>query len=451
MPGKLPLRRRVATAARWPLGVSLTSWRYMWRTTPMCRRERVGDSSDCPPSLPPGADTHELQGPGEGVGPLFHRRYEARIRDAKASPDELMRRLQEDLDEFAPSEFASFQKVRGHAERMAVGDEFVVRMPGPWDGPVRVLDVTPSSFRLATLEGHLEAGQIEFRVAGGKRTVFTIESWARSGDRLSDVLFTRARMAKEVQLHMWTSVLERVIEGSGGRRDGCLDIQTRRLEVQSPADRVVRSARKRRALAALTHAEPNFDRSRRHEFTPAHGWHVDERLQELPAEPPGPPVLGGTWEVARRLMHGYEFADPSIVRAFYDPEAPLEGRNMLLELRFRGLRFLVGVRVADVYEETRTLDGRDAHVWGWSYVTLEGHLERGEMLWEVRKWLDSGEVELRIHSYSRRAEIRNPLVRLGFIVFGRREQLRFYEVTRQRMRTLVEEARLYRPVHSGTR
>jgi len=33
-------------------------------------------------------------------------------------------------------------------------------------------------------------------------------------------------------------------------------------------------------------------------------------------------------------MRGYEFADPSIVRAFYNPEAPLEGRNMLLTFGF---------------------------------------------------------------------------------------------------------------------
>ncbi len=70
--------------------------------------------------------------------------------------------------------------------RAAVGDEFVVRMPGPWDGPVRAVEVTPTSFRLATLTGHLEAGQIEFRAADdGGDLVFTIESWARSGDRLS--------------------------------------------------------------------------------------------------------------------------------------------------------------------------------------------------------------------------------------------------------------------------
>lgn len=64
---------------------------------------------------------------------------------------------------------------------------------------------------------------------------------------------------------------------------------------------------------------------------------------------------------------------------------------MLLELRFAGLRFHVGVRVAKVTDGVRTDDGRQAAVWGWSYRTLEGHLEAGEMAYEVRKWLDTGE------------------------------------------------------------
>ncbi len=440
MGGKLPFRRAVATAARWPVGVGVTSWRYLWRTTPIRRREIEGDpAEDCPPPLPAGVDTRELQGPAEGVGPLFRRRYSVRIRSATLSPDDLMGRMQRDLDAFAPSEFASFQKVEGDPDRMRVGDEYVVRMPGPWDGPVRVVEVTPRSFRLATLEDHLEAGQIEFRVADDGRTVFEIESWARSGDRVSDLLFDRVRISKEVQLHMWTSVLERVIERSGGRRDGCLVVETRRLEPKWPAERLATSARKRQALAALDHAPLNFDRSQRHERTPT-GWRVDHRRQPLPAEPPGPPVPEGSWEVAQRLMRGYEFADPSMVRACYDPEAPLEGRNMLLELRFWGLRFLAGVRVVDVYEETRSVDGYDVHVWGWSYATLVGHLEAGEMSWEVHKRLDSGEVEFAIDAYSRRAKIANPLVRLGFRLFGRREQLRFLEITCKRIRQLTEEA-----------
>ena len=37
-------------------------------------------------------------------------------------------------------------------------------------------------------------------------------------------------MSKEVQLHMWTSVLERLMELSGGRRDGRIAITTRRVD-----------------------------------------------------------------------------------------------------------------------------------------------------------------------------------------------------------------------------
>ena len=92
---------------------------------------------------------------------------------------------------------------------------------------------------------------------------------------------------------------------------------------------LVKNERERRALAALSHARLNFDPSRRREFTSANGWHLDQHRELLPAEPPGPPVSGGSWETACRLMRGYEFADPAIVRAFYNPEEPLEGRNML--------------------------------------------------------------------------------------------------------------------------
>jgi hypothetical protein len=38
-------------------------------------------------------------------------------------------------------------------------------------------------------------------------------------------------MAKEVQLHMWTSVCERVARRAGGRLDGGVSIETRRAEL----------------------------------------------------------------------------------------------------------------------------------------------------------------------------------------------------------------------------
>jgi hypothetical protein len=230
MPRGLSRSRRLATAVRWPAGIALTSWHYMWRTTPMHRAEVAGSAvEDAPPALPPGVWNDEVQLPEHGAGALFHRRYETRIRDARCSPEDLMALVSGDPDRVAPTELARFVKVLGDEEAMAVGDEFVVRMPGPWDGPVRVVDVTPTSFRLVTLAGHLEAGQIEFSASRhGGLLVFHIESWARSGDWLSDVLYDRMRMAKEIQLHMWTSLLERVVKLAGGRMTGGVDIVTRR-------------------------------------------------------------------------------------------------------------------------------------------------------------------------------------------------------------------------------
>jgi hypothetical protein len=231
MPRRPSLPRRLRTAARWPLGIGLTSWRYMWRTTPLHRSEEPGEpATDGPPELPEGALRDEVQLPANGAGPLFHRVYRARIRAPRLGPEELVARMVADLDRVAPSEFASFSKVLGEEGNAEVGDEYVVRMPGPWDGPVRVVERTPTSFRFATLDGHLEAGQIRFSARAGEPLEFTIESWARSGDRLSNLLYDRLRMSKEIQLHMWTSVLERVAELSGGRLTGGLEIRTRRVD-----------------------------------------------------------------------------------------------------------------------------------------------------------------------------------------------------------------------------
>jgi uncharacterized protein (UPF0548 family) len=200
-------------------------------------------------------------------------------------------------------------------------------------------------------------------------------------------------------------------------------------------------ARVRRRLAALRYKPLNFDPASLQHASPATGWTVTDLCQALPPEPPGTPMEQGSWQIARRLMRGYEFADPSIVRAYYDPDVPLQGRNMLLKLQALGIAHLyVGVRVGDVYEEVRELDGGRATVWGWNYRTLEGHVEMGQMDWEVWKWLGDGRVEFRVHAISRMADIRNPLVRLGFRLLREHERKAFLNSTKKRMLTFTELA-----------
>lgn len=423
-----PLPRRWATATRWPLGVALASWRYMWSTTPVHRWEMTGSwATDAPPELPPDLDPTNLQRMEDGVGPMLHRIYRTRIVATTMSPEEVMSRLFEDLDRVAPSEFATFQKL-GDDGRLRVGDDFIVRMPGPWDGPVRVVATGPRSFRLATLRGHLEAGQIEFRAHADHRSLhFEIESWARNGDRLSDLLYTRLRISKEVQLHMWSSVLRKVVALAAGRMEGGIVITTRRVDRDDERTVVDQSARR-----------VNFDPALIDEHMRDRRWRVDDMVEPLPHEGTGPPVEGGSWLVAREIIDSYQLADPGVVTASYDREAPLSGREMALRIRFGPLRFRVGVRIGEVYEDTTEVDGRPVLIFGWSYRTLEGHFEQGQMHYELWKWLDTGDVEFHLRAVSRPATSGPLLLRLGFRLFGRSHQLRFYRQICRRAKRLTE-------------
>ncbi len=156
-------------------------------------------------------------------------------------------------------------------------------------------------------------------------------------------------------------------------------------------ERLAARPRAQRALAQLAGRPLNFDPTELEGAGPQTGWHVDDYRQPLPAEVPGEPLPEASFEIAQRLMCDYAFAE------------------------------------------------RAARVWGWSYGTLVGHLERGQMDFAVRKRLDDGAVDFRIHVVSRPAREGNPLVRLGFRLVGRREQVRFARRACERMAELVEQ------------
>jgi uncharacterized protein (UPF0548 family) len=178
-------------------------------------------------------------------------------------------------------------------------------------------------------------------------------------------------------------------------------------------------------------------------------WHVDSGTTVIGCEAPGPPGRGGPWEIACRLVSEYEFADARILRAVYRSGGDLLGRDMLLEGRFFGLRFYLGVRVTGLIDETRNNACRE-QVWGWCYQTLEGHLEQGRLSYEVIKNLDTGQVAFRVSGYSRPAPIANPLIRWGFRLFGRWTQQRFYRNIQRRMYRLTQAAQRGQPLPAPT-
>ena len=190
-------------------------------------------------------------------------------------------------------------------------------------------------------------------------------------------------------------------------------------------------------FAQLSERGLNFDPISFEEARADPSWNVDSRSGIVGRERPGPPVEDGPYSAARSALVSYEFADPRIVRAVFDAAHSFDGRDMLLVGRFAGLRFFMGVRVGGVEEGDGEEAARPVHRFRWHYRTLEGHLEEGQMNYELIKWPETGEIQFRIRAYSRWNRVFNPAVRLGLAVFGRREQHRFYDASLRRLRDLV--------------
>lgn len=218
----------------WGLALLTTAIRYPFQRVPLYRRDRHGEDTPLPDldrALP--GDPATLQRATDGHGTLFHRRYWISLTDEELGPEALIDRIVAEPNDLAPQPLARFEATDGGAARnLQVGDEVVVRLPGPWNGPVRVIERTPRSLRLATMVGHMEAGEIEFRAGRDDRgfLVFEINSWASSGDRLFHLLYERFPVGREAQLHTWARFCQRVAAIAGGVRMSHVTCSTRPIE-----------------------------------------------------------------------------------------------------------------------------------------------------------------------------------------------------------------------------
>lgn len=215
-------------------GMALVGARYPYRRVPLYRRDRGPDEGGIPDfdrELP--GDPTTVQRPSDGFGALFHRKYWIHVTDEELSAEELIDRILEDPNAVAPTHMARFQTVDGAPARgLSLGDELVVQLPGPWNGPVRLVDRTPTSFRFVTLRGHMEAGEIDLSAGYDDRgfLCFQIESWARSGDRMFAWLYERFPVGRELQLHMWSLYCQKVAAASGGVRMSNVSCATARVD-----------------------------------------------------------------------------------------------------------------------------------------------------------------------------------------------------------------------------
>lgn len=212
-------------------GALIMTWRHL-RTLPVLdRHQERGGGTDLPAPWSLALVDERTKTIDQGHGPLFHRTFTVRAVDARHRADHLIESLSRDLDRGAPPHVVTFARELGEPGRMLVGDEYRVYMPAPWDGPVRVLARTDRSFRFGTLDGHLEAGEIEFRAADVEEGVvdFTIEVWSRAGDRVAELLYGRVGIGREVQASLWVQFCLGAVALVEGRREGHVREITRRV------------------------------------------------------------------------------------------------------------------------------------------------------------------------------------------------------------------------------
>lgn len=184
-------------------------------------------------------------------------------------------------------------------------------------------------------------------------------------------------------------------------------------------------------LEAARSTGPNAD-AREEEMTAGHGW--DHYYSEA--------VIARESEGAERFrraqvaLANYQFSDPAIVLAHFDPAEPLLARCMLLEVQVLGLHYLCPAKV------TRVRD--DPDVFGFRYDTLEGHLERG-VEWFVITKDPQGDIRFRIEARWRQGDFPNWWSRVGFTVLSGYYQRKWHRRAHQRLSLLAHYGSTQRP------
>ena len=180
----------------------------------------------------------------------------------------------------------------------------------------------------------------------------------------------------------------------------------------------------------------NFD-AVEEQMTGERGWHHYYSEAVIAVEPEG-------HEHFRRAcvaLTNYQFSDPGIVVAHFDPDTEMLGRRLLLEIKIFGLRYLCPALVQRVRDE--------ANVYGFRYDTLEGHIERG-LEWFLLTKNERGEIRFRIEARWQKGQFPNWWSRLGFMLLSGYFQRIWHRRAHQRLSMLAHYGSTRRPAKDAS-
>jgi hypothetical protein len=194
------LRHAARAAERtigWAVGVPLATFRFLARRVPI---ERV-------------------PAPAEWAADgLVHRRLWAECEGPQLPATRLLDIIAADPNVVMPTEVLQFHKASGDPGRLAVGDRYLIRMAGPWDGPVSIATRDKNRVRLESCPGNPQQGHIDFVVEDdGERLRIEIASRYQSASRAFRVLTRSLPLVERMEVHAGGHILEMAAQLAGAR------------------------------------------------------------------------------------------------------------------------------------------------------------------------------------------------------------------------------------------
>jgi NADH dehydrogenase len=168
--------------------------------------------------------------PSEGTGRLEGQRYWADIQGGTMSADELFDFFRREFHNLPPEGLLDLGAEPGAQTELEEGKTLTMALPLRGNIQVRVAEIRDLTITCITLRGHPLSGAIRFEVREPVPGVvrFEIRSYTRPSD-LVDLIGMRT-FGKVAQKATWRSVVDRVVESSGGTAPDGVQEETRTLE-----------------------------------------------------------------------------------------------------------------------------------------------------------------------------------------------------------------------------
>ena len=222
---KRRLARRWIRRLGWLLGGPLAIFRFL-------RREILVEEIEAAPTVAPlSADepSEAARHPGRGLGALTHHLYAVTVRSPKLSAGQLLAIIAADPNVVTPTEVLRVERSAG---ALCKGDELLLRMAGPWNGPMRVSEREDDRLQLATMPGHPQHGKVELRVRpknGEADIVIEIQTCERAAG-FGFYLLERIGLIPRMRSHTWAEILQNAARLAGGLPPDRITVQCWRGE-----------------------------------------------------------------------------------------------------------------------------------------------------------------------------------------------------------------------------